>query len=267
MNKDQQPTMRAALFLRDWYDGCLPLLSDADQLQLFKAVCEYTFNGQLSCALSPMVQAMWSLIRPAINNDRDKYVTRCERNRQNARGGGKCHSLPLAATRSHSQPLATNTSTTPSTTTDTTTTPNTLPISSERERFDCLGILFSRGAESPSVEVERFWNYYEALGWKNNKGANIANKCAAARQWRCEPLNETLAAARADYYAAFRSTAFAVADIWNNYIGADIAEEELTLRLRGGKEWVCILEDKCVPELRALLRKTKCTKLSYKVVL
>ena len=34
--------------------------------------------------------------------------------------------------------------------------------------------------------MNAFWNYYEALGWKNNKGAQIVRKQAAAAMWKCQ---------------------------------------------------------------------------------
>lgn len=94
----------------------------------------------------------------------------------------------MAASGSEWERVGANTTTT---TTSTPTTTPTLsreaePIEIERQKFLIAGYFFSKGSESPVEEMSAFWNYYESLGWKNNKGAAIVRKQAAAAMWKCQ---------------------------------------------------------------------------------
>lgn len=58
--------------------------------------------------------------------------------------------------------------------------------SAERERI--FRIFFLRNFASPEKEVERFYNHYEAQGWKRAGGLTITDRIALAQTWA--PENE-----------------------------------------------------------------------------
>ena len=54
----------------------------------------------------------------------------------------------------------------------------------DSERARLLEILFfDRRVKNAVVELERFWCYYEARGWRDGKGSPILNKAALLRNW------------------------------------------------------------------------------------
>lgn len=56
--------------------------------------------------------------------------------------------------------------------------------SEKNEREKILKIfLFEKMLQNPVVEFERFWNHYEAQGWKTARGIPITNREAKARKW------------------------------------------------------------------------------------
>lgn len=194
--------MRAAYIRREWYIQAKNLLpDDRERLQFFEALIEYSLNGD-----APKLQGagaiMFAMIRGELDGDRERYAAKCERNRKNAQR------KPVAATGYQSLPLATNTTTTTTpTTTTTTTTTTTISIEEEtKEKFLIVGIFFNRGSVNPIEEARIFWNYYESLGWKNNKGAAIVSKSSAALMWKMQGSTIALPEQRAEWYKCFKSS-------------------------------------------------------------
>lgn len=146
--------------------------------------CEYVFGCETFDIGGEVQKAVFAMIKPALDSDIAKYLERCARNAANARKGVE----RVAASGSEWKRVEANTTTTTTTTPTTTTTLSREeePVEIERQKFLIAGYFFSKGSESPVEEMSAFWNYYESLGWKNNKGAAIVRKQAAAAMWHCQ---------------------------------------------------------------------------------
>lgn len=252
--------MKAALLTKEWYEGCMPMLSDNQQLQLYRAICEYTFYGRVGHSLDPVVQAMWTLIRPRLDDDRDKYIRRCERNKANA---NRSHSQPVAPSGSQSLPVATNNNTNTNTNTNNNNNTNTLSLG-EREKFDFIGLFWSRGALNPAATYEEFYNYYDALGWRSASGGEIRNKMAAARQWRIKDVAPELTAIRAPWYAAMKDCPVRELWIWECWRSVVPQDGTCTLHLVATQEQVARLESDALGNLQRYVKSLKCTSLQYR---
>lgn len=148
----------------------------------------------------------------------------------------------------------TTTTTTPTTTTTTTTTPS---ISNEerrdRERFEIYGYFWSVGSADPKAELDAFWDYYESLGWKNNKGAVIASKLAAARMWRRQFETKTPPDGAQQWYKAAKECAVPNPMVFSAFLGAERNDDKIIVRLScTGKFFAQIREN--TPRLETDLR-------------
>lgn len=184
MDSNDSKRPNAALINREWYAAAKSVLR-RDQLGslLIKSI-EYIFAGGDGVQYDTMVETVFAMVKPALDSDIAKYQDRCARNAANARKGAE----RVAASGSEWERVGANTTTTSTTTTTTTPTLSreTEPVEIERQKFLIAGYFFSKGSESPVEEMYAFWNYYESLGWKNNKGAAIVRKQAAAAMWHCQ---------------------------------------------------------------------------------
>lgn len=189
--------IKGVIFARAWYKAVRPGLLPSDRLQFYDAVFDYAFDGTILPGMVPAVDIAFKMVKPFIDQDKAKYQERCERNRRNANSPKR-----VAATGSQSLPVAPNTNTNTSTNTNTNT--NTISISEERQKFLVCGQLFARGSMQPREEMQRFWAYYESLGWKNNKGAPIVRKQSAAAMWNMQfGVTENALDLRKAWYDAF----------------------------------------------------------------
>lgn len=249
--------LKAAMILRTWHNAAKATLKADDRLCLYDMICSYAFGDELPRTNSPAVIAMWELIRPAIDSDREKYSARCERNARNA--ASRSQSLPVATSGNQSQPN-TIPNTIPNTTpiSNTTPTPNTSSSTNEeREKFDCMGIFLSRGACDVVSECRAFWLYYSALGWKNNKGADIKNKRSAAAMWSIKG-DTTAEPGGADlYYRCFRDVSTYKWEIWTAFRGLRVVANELHINFLGRLDLNVILESDYRNELQKLMGYTK----------
>ena len=124
--------------------------------------------------------------------------------------------------------MAANTTTTPTTT----TTPS---LSNEerrdRERFEIYGYFWSVGSGDPKAELDAFWDYYESLGWKNNKGAVIASKLAAARMWRRQYETKTPPNGAQQWYKAAKECTIPNPKVFVSFLGSEPNEGKMIVRL------------------------------------
>lgn len=221
----------AALINREWFDAASSVLS-ADQLGIVLVnACRYVFGLDTLAGMTTVQGAVMAMIKPALDSDITRYLERCARNAANA----KSQWQRVAASGTQSQPVAANTTTT------TTTTPTTTPISLretdpekeiEIEKWLIFGQFWKTGSKAIKEELRAFWSYYEALGWKNNKGAEIVSKVAAARMWR--PQYETGAApdGAAAWFEAVKKCPTPDYNIWLCYAGAERTDTGAVVRLR-----------------------------------
>lgn len=242
----------AALINREWFESACKVLCYEEQGALLVNAVEYVLNGVTRCKPAGKVAIVFEMVKPALDSDIAKYRERCARNAANA----KSQSQRVAASGTQSQQVGANTTTTP------TTTPTTTAISlqegqSDREikmeRWLVYGHFWSIGSRAIEEELNAFWSYYESLGWRNNKGAQIVSKVAAARMWRNQYELGTPPDGAKAWLNAVKSCPVSDYNIWHIYAGAERDGEKVVVNLRCNTEYLEKLR-KAVPTLDKDLR-------------
>lgn len=254
---DREYKIKGVIFARAWYDAVRPGLLPSDRLQFYDAVFQYAFDGQILTGMVAPVKIAFSMVRPFIDQDIEKYRERCERNRNNAKGGKR-----VAASGSQSLPVATNTNT--NTTTNTNNNNNTISLSEEREKFLVVGMFFARGSLQPVAEMNKFWNYYESLGWKNNKGAEIKRKSAAARMWNLQSgVTKKALAPRVAWLDAVSRCDYSDTVIFDNLVEFRPVDGTLHIITRECERFAAVCEEHYIGALKAYARSYSCTSVVY----
>lgn len=249
--------IKGVIFARSWFDAAVTSLSDADRLKFYDAAFDYAFYDVVRSGMSPAVQMAFAMVRPFIDQDRIKYQERCERNRANARGGKR-----VAASGSQSLPVATNTNT--NTTTNTNNNNNTISLSEEREKFLVVGMFFARGALQPVAEMNKFWDYYESLGWKNNKGAEIKRKSAAARMWNLQSgVTKKSLAPRVTWFNAVSRCDYSDTVIFDNLVEFRPVDGTLHIITRECERFAAVCEEHYISALKTYASAYSCTSVVY----
>ena len=246
MEEEKRPS--AALVNSEWYKAAKGVLNRAQMGELLIAAVDFVLIGETEPIKDAAVSMCFAMVKPALVSDVEKYKERCARNAANARSRVE----RVAASGSESQRVGANTTTTTTTTSTTTSTINSSISTEEREReekFIVFGYFWSLGSSNVVEECSQFWSYYEALGWKNNKGAVIESKLAAARMWRRKfECTESKAGAR-EWYQALKSVAIQDYQIWYAYAGAEVVDNVLHVRLRVTEAWLNTFIENCAPHL------------------
>lgn len=250
METDNRP--KAALINREWYESAKSVLPADGLGKVLVAACNYVIYGELEQKLSGVEGVVFAMIRPALDSDITKYQERCLRNAANARSQRQrvaaigCHSLQVGAN--------TTTTTTPTPTPTTTTTPIlSNEKQSEREKWLIYGYFWSSGSKAVAEECSEFWNYYESLGWKNNKGAAIVSKLAAARMWRRKYESGTAPNGSEGWFKVLQECPVADYGVWKAYAGAERNESGVIVRLRVSEQYLAQLREH-MPNLERLLQ-------------
>lgn len=250
MDAENRPN--AALINREWYESAAKVLDAADLRWVLSAAVRYVLYGEVVDSLNVPASIVFEMVKPALDSDIVKYRERCARNAANARSGRE----RVAASGSQSQPVGANTTTTPTTTTTTTTTttPSISPDEQrKRERFIIYGYFWSVGSGDPMAEMNAFWDYYESLGWKNNKGAVIVSKQSAARMWRRQYETKTPPAGAQAWFKAVQTCKILDATAFTIFAGSEICDEKVIIRLRCTDYYLSQLRE-YTPRLEADLR-------------
>lgn len=266
--------MKAAYFREEWLDKATQLLPNpADRALFYEMLMQRAFGRQVVQCNNPVVVAMYTMAESAIAADIAKYDAKCERNRANALSkASRTQSHPVAASGSDGTQSQPSTSTSTSTSTNTSTNTNTTSISQdeqsrEREIYSIYYTLFNRGALNVQEEFNLFWNYYEALGWRNNKGAQIVSKVSAASMWRMQGDTCLNIAERQSWARAFKTCAISSPLIWSAFKTLKVETIDETRRLHVytslTSQQINTLEDKCERNLRGLMSIYECTELTY----
>lgn len=254
MEAENRPN--AALINKEWYESAASVLEGQKLAQLVLYAVQYVLYGISPETEDQMIQVVFAMIRPALDSDINKYRERCARNAANARSGRE----RAAASGSEWQRVAANTTTTTTPTTTTTTT-TTKSISNEeqrnRERFIIYGYFWSVGSADPKAELNAFWDYYESLGWKNNKGAVIASKLAAARMWRRQFETKTPPNGAQTWFKAVQTCKILDPTAFTIFAGAEKVDEKVIVRLMCTNNYLSQLRENTPslePNLRAIWR-------------
>lgn len=238
METDNRPN--AALINREWYESAEKVLDAADLRWVLSAAVRYVLYGEVIDCLNSPSSIVFAMVKPALDSDISKYRERCARNAINARSGRQ----RSAASGSESQPMGANTTTTttPTPTPTTTTTPTlSNERTVEREKWLIYGYFWSSGSKAVAEECSEFWNYYESLGWKNNKGAAIVSRLAAARMWRRKYESGTAPNGSEGWFKILQECPVADYGVWKAYAGAERNESGVVVRLRVTKQYLAQL--------------------------
>lgn len=268
--------MKAAYFREEWLDKALQLLPKAEDRALFyEMLMARAFSRELPTCTNPIVSAMYVMAESAIASDIAKYDAKCERNRENALkrvAASGSQSQRMVASGSQSQQSQPNTSTSTSTSTNTSTNTSTSTISidsadEEKEKYLIYCTLFARGALDVQSEFDSFYNYYAALGWKNNKGAQIVSKVSAAAMWRFSGDTAANLSEREQWAKAFRNADTTSSVVWTAFRNLEVrttdTERVLHITIAIPATWLEDFENKCERNIRALMRAYQCTGLEY----
>lgn len=253
----------AALINREWFRSAQSVLASDGVGRVLIAAVEYVFTGDTRTNLSDGEKIVFTMIKPSLDSDIVKYRERCARNAANARSKRE----RVVASGSEWERVGANTTTTSTTTS--TTTPISLPREDDKSRRDreqfLIALSFAeRGSEAPAQEMQAFWNYYESLGWKNNKGAAIVRKQAAAGMWRPQFSTGEVSGWRLQWFKALHMANTFDLRALTDVRGVEIKGEDLTLLIVGGKEFADFLEAEYMPVLRRFVAAMGCKTLIYK---
>lgn len=250
MEAENRPN--AALINREWYESARGVLGAKDLSCVLVAAIEYVLYGDTAITLQDSAAVVFAMIKPALDSDIVKYRERCARNAANARSGRE----RVAASSTQSQRVGANTTTTTTSNTTTTST-STSSISPEeqrqRERFIIFGYFWSVGSGDPMAEMNAFWDYYESLGWKNNKGAVIVSKQSAARMWRRQFETKTPPDGSQAWFKAVQSCKILDPTAFTVFAGMERIDDKVVVRLRCTANYLSQLREN-TPRLEADLR-------------
>lgn len=265
MDSEMIKRPNAALINREWFDSAKSVLSTDNLGHVLIAAAEYVFVGSTNMQLSAGESIVFTMIKPALDSDILKYSERCARNAANARSQRQ----RVGANGSEWEPMAANTTPTPTPTT--TTTPISLPREHDKSRRDreqfFIALYFAeQGSEAPVQEMHAFWNYYESLGWKNNKGAAIVRKQSCAAMWRAQFATGDVCEWRRHWFKALHKAHIFDLRAFTDVRGAEIEGENLTLSIVGGKEFAEFLDGSYMPVLRYFVADMGCKTLSYRAL-
>lgn len=242
----------AALINKEWYESAASVLEGRKLAHLVLYAVEYVLYGVSTEIEDPIIKVVFTMIRPALDSDISKYRERCARNAANARSGRE----RAVASGTQSQQVGAITTTTPTITTTTTTT-TTPSISNEerrdRERFEIYGYFWSVGSADPKAELDAFWDYYESLGWKNNKGAVIVSKQSAARMWRRQFETKTPPDGAQQWFKAVKECTIPNPKVFNTFMGMERNGDKMVVRLSCSEKFFAQIREN-TPRLEADLR-------------
>ena len=77
----------AALVNKEWYDSACRVLSQDELGRLLVSVVEYVLDGTEPTKLKGTESVVFTMVKPALDSDINKYRERCARNAANAKSG------------------------------------------------------------------------------------------------------------------------------------------------------------------------------------
>lgn len=262
MEQDNSKRPSAALINREWFEAAGNVLSREELAWVCLHAVEYVLYGKDIPGKGSGVGMVFAMIKPALDSDVMKYQERCARNAANAKKGAQ----RMGASGSDSQRVGAISTTTTTTTTATTPSlsPESRPEEIEREKFLIAGYFFSKGNELPVEEMNAFWSYYESLGWRNNKGAAIMNKMAAARMWKCRYATGEEKFGSSVWFDIWSRSECRDLDIWALFRCVVIESDNvIRLRFKSAASIVPTLKEHYMPILGAIAAKFGATTVNF----
>lgn len=252
----------AALINREWFESASRVLTPNELGLLLLEAVHYVLNGKEPDRLAGTASVVFAMIRPALDSDISRYRERCARNAANAK------SKRVAASGSEWQPVgASGEQQQPQQQQQQQPQPQSLSQDDEKQiekdKFMVWGYMWSIGSSAIKEECAAFWSYYEALGWRNNKGAQIVSRLAAARMWRRQYETRTPPNGAAQWFQAFKDCPILDYAVFNAYAGAEYSADEkgvLEVRLRANEAYLNDMREKvpqCIEQFRRLCKADK----------
>lgn len=208
-----------ALMRQTWYESAKAHMNSNERLMFYEACFDYEFYQTTppeDCPFSS-VRMMFDMCKDAIDADRDKAHKIAMRNRRNGMLGGR---PPKQQTESNSETQNPDeTQRNPDETQKTqevnlglplhyTTqhnTTETLSLYAKSSKIETETLFFitlfffANGATNAQREAEKFYNHYQARGWRVGKDVEVYDKVALAKNWRIDSVSSDLVAKRAAY--------------------------------------------------------------------
>ena len=159
------------IFYKSFYES-IKSLDKESQLEIYNAICTYSLYGEEPKEMSPVAKAIFTLIKANIDSANKRYLASVE----NGKKGGnpnfkKGISNPYYnKSNSETPPL---------------TPPSPKPLEEAKKRFSKPTIdeiqEYCNSREN-KVNAEKFFNYYESVGWKVGKNP-MKDWKACVRTW------------------------------------------------------------------------------------
>lgn len=265
----EQLTIKAAMIRREWIESARAILTNpAQRCAFYDAICDIALGMESATPGDPTTAAMVAMCRPAIVSDLERYAERVERTRAAADARKQARQHTPTDTPAGAVNINTSTSTTTNNTTNTNInlSQSAEPIG-ERERYLIFGILFGKGCLALEREYDAWYAYYDALGWRNNKGAPILSRPSAASMWRpsCDCAQDL--EHRSLWRKVFQGARTNNTHIWTDYRGLLVAEEEgvstLIILTAMQGDMLDRFDGACIPQLQALCAELGCSRVVY----
>mgnify|MGYP003397331747 CR=1 len=258
--------LKAAIIRRDWFEHAQKLLPNSvDRCAFYEMIICRSLGIEHDINISQVVQAMFTMVEPAIVNDIEKYAARCRRNAENA------NRQRVAASGIQSPPMASNSNPNSNTNSNTNTKSksnsnseevNTSQI--ETDRFNIFLVFFQRGCMKIVEEYQRFDAYYTSIGWKNSKGVPIVSKTAAAMMWQFKCDTYANIEDRKLFAAVFKGSSWTNIKPLITFESMRVQGEFLELSFNGSDDFIDDLEKSLQGRLIALVRTRNCSSLTYR---
>lgn len=195
-----------ALIRQTWYETAKRNLKPEERLRFYEMCLEFEFFGTEPEPDAPFsARLLFDMVRNDLEGDKEKAAARAERNRQNGSRGGR-PKVTLINTDEENPQKPSGFFGNPNNTTYTNTQHNTTKetdVSNDTEdthtKFCVCLNFFERGCAHPVDEAAKFWNYYEALGWKTSGGGVVVDRVALAKAWRLPDISKAAVRARLPY--------------------------------------------------------------------
>lgn len=232
----------AALINREWYAAASKVLDRTQMGRLLMAVVSYVWTGAQDTGLDEPSGIVFEMVRPWLDSDIESYRRRCERNAANARSRRE----PVAASGTQSQRVASNPN--PNNNPNPNPNPNLSIESPDKKEIKediwlVYGYFWASGSKNALQETRAFWNYYDSLGWKNNKGAAIVSRLSAARMWRRQFETGKAPTGSMEWFSVVRYSPVRDFQLWDCYAGAEISNGSVTIRLRATGKFIAELKE------------------------
>ena len=184
------------VFYRSFYEA-ISDLDDKNQLQIYKAICEYALNFE-KIELKGISNTVFKLIKPQIEANNKRFINGSKGGNPNFKKGQRNPYYPLEKDNLDNQKI---TNTLPNENDNVNVNDNyNVNINeseSSAEITDVITPSFSHTATPTLSELrsycsennmgnfdyENFYNYYEANGWLNKNGTEIKNWKAKVNYW------------------------------------------------------------------------------------